>query len=394
MPTAPRADSLPPLQRGGADLRSTSGPLGLSAAYLDERDEALVLEVLRSGRLASGPMSDRFERALAERVGAPYAAAVSSGTAALHLAVKLAQVSPGDEVITTPFSFIATANVILFEGGVPVFVDVEERTLNIDLDAVEAAVTPRTKAIVPVAVFGYPLDYERLHAVAARHGLRIAEDSAEALGATYRGRQVGSFGHPAIFAFYPNKQMTTGEGGAVVVGTEEEWATVKSLASQGLREDGPALVYEQLGYNYRMSELSAALGVAQLEKLDRLLAMRRRVAARYDELLGDMEGITTLCGDDVERSRSWFVYAVFIDPEVDRKAVIEHLAAEGIASRPYFPAIHLQPFYRERFGFGPGMFPIAEKAAAEGLALPFHAQLSAGDQERIATVLSAALAAS
>lgn len=352
-----------------------------------------MLEVIRSGRLAFGPMIERFEREFAERVGAPYVATVSSGTAGLHLCVKLAGVSPGDEVVTTPLSFIASANAIVYEGGVPVFVDVDERTLNLDPVAVEAAITPKTKALLLVDLFGYPIDYDAFHEIARRHGLAIIEDACEALGATYRGRPVGSFGHPAVFAFYPNKQITTGEGGAVALGTEEEWELVKSLANHGRTDRGETFAHERIGYNYRLDELSAALGVAQLEKLDRILVLRDQVAARYDALLADVEGVRLLCPDDEVYRRSWFVYVVFIDPPVERSAVMARLAADGIASKPYLPAIHLQPAYSERFGFSPGMFPAAEAAGDQGLALPFHTGLSASDQERVVETLARALKA-
>ena len=365
--------------------------IGLSAAYVDEAEEEAVLEVIRSGRLALGPMTDQFEQALAERVGAPYVAAVSSGTAGLHLCVKLAGITEGDEVVTTPLSFIASANAILYEGGVPVFVDVDERTLNLDPAAVEAAITPRTKALVLVDIFGYPLDIDVFGEVAARHDLAIVEDACEALGATYRGQPVGSFGHPAVFAFYPNKQITTGEGGAVALHTKEEWELVKSLANHGRTDLGDTFAHERIGYNYRLDELSAALGVAQLAKLDRILPLRDEVAARYDALLGDVEGVRLLCPDDDAHRRSWFVYVVFVEPPVERSAVIARLAAEGIASKPYLPAIHLQPAYRRRFGFSAGMFPVAEAAGAQGLALPFHTGLSLADQERVVAALERAL---
>jgi perosamine synthetase len=368
-------------------------PIGLSAPYVDETEEQLVLEVLRSGRLAFGPMIEQFEQDLAERVGVPYAAAVSSGTAGLHLCVKLAGVAPGDEVITTPLSFIASANAIVYEGGVPVFVDVDERTLNLDPAAVEAAITPKTKALVLVDLFGYPLDMDRFQELAGRHGLAIVEDACEALGSTYRGRQVGSFGNPAVFAFYPNKQVTTGEGGAVVLSNEHDWAVVKSLANQGRTDRGETFSHERVGYNYRLDELSAALGVAQLRKLDRILTLRDEVAGRYDALLADVEGVRRLCPDDDVHRRSWFVYVVFIEPPVDRSTVIARLAAEGIASKPYLPAIHLQPAYRNGFGFAPGMFPVAEEAGDQGLALPFHTGLSASDQERVVAALVRALKA-
>jgi perosamine synthetase len=368
-----------------------TAPIGLSAPYLDATEEELVLKVIRSGRLAFGPMIEEFERALAERVGAPYAAALSSGTAGLHLCVKLAGISPGDEVVTTPLSFIASANAIVYEGGVPVFVDVDDRTLNLDPAVVEAAITPRTKALLLVDLFGYPLDIDAFQELAARHGLAIIEDACEALGATYRGRQVGSFGNPAVFAFYPNKQVTTGEGGAIVLGTEEEWALVKSLANHGRTDSGETFAHERIGYNYRLDELSAALGVAQLRKLDRILALRNEVAARYDTLLADVDGVRLLCPDDDVHRRSWFVYVVFIEPPGERSDVMARLAAEGIASKPYLPAIHLQPAYRNRFGFSQGAFPVAEAAGAQGLALPFHTGLSEGDQERVVGALIRAL---
>jgi perosamine synthetase len=366
-------------------------PIGLSAPYVDESEEAIVLEVLRSGQLAFGPMIEQFERALAERVRAPYVAALSSGTAGLHLGVKLAGIVPGDEVVTTPLSFIASANAIVYEGGTPVFVDVDDRTLNLAPAVVEAAITSRTKALVLVDLFGYPLDFDGFRDIADRHGLAIVEDACEALGATYRGKQVGSFGHPAVFAFYPNKQITTGEGGAIALETEDEWAIVKSLANQGRTDRGETFAHERIGYNYRLDELSAALGVAQLRKLDRILALRNEVASRYDTLLEEVEGVRLLCPDDDVYRRSWFVYVVFVDPPIDRATVMARLAAEGIASKPYLPAIHLQSAYRDRFGFADGMFPVAEAAGAQGLALPFHTGLSEGDQDRVVGALNRAL---
>jgi perosamine synthetase len=258
---------------------------------------------------------------------------------------------------------------------------------------VEAAITPRTKALVLVDLFGYPLDMDSFAELAARHGLAIIEDACEALGATYRGRQVGSFGHPAVFAFYPNKQVTTGEGGAVALGTEDEWNLVKSLANQGRTDRGETFAHDHIGYNYRLDELSAALGVAQLRKLDTILELRDEVAARYNALLAEVEGIRLLCPDDDVHRRSWFVYVIFVEPPAERSSVMAFLAAEGIASKPYLPAIHLQAAYRNRFGFSPGMYPVAEAAGAQGLALPFHTGLSAGDQERVVRALARALEA-
>ncbi len=239
----------------------------LSGPYLGEREEELVLEVLRSGRLSLGPTIDRFEELLAERVGAPYAAAVSSGTAGLHLLSVAAGIGPGDEVITSPYSFAASANCFIYEGGVPVFADIDPRTLNLDPAAVEAAVTERTKAIVAVDIYGYPCELDELRAVAARHGLALIDDACEALGAEYRGAPLGSHGPSCVFAFYPNKQITTGEGGMVTTHSEEEWRLLRSLRNQGRGDSGGWLEHVRLGFNYRLSDIAAALGIGQLERL-------------------------------------------------------------------------------------------------------------------------------
>ena len=336
-------------------------------------------------------MVDRFEEALAERVGASYVAAVSSGTAGLHLAMRIAGLEEGDEVVTTPFSFVASANCILYEGATPVFADIDSRTLNLDPAAVEAAVTPRTKAILAVDIFGYPAEYTELEAIAERHGLKIVEDACEALGAEYQGRPVGSRGAPATFAFYPNKQMTTGEGGAVAVASEEEWELLKSLSNQGRSDSGEWLTHSRLGYNYRLDDVSAALGLAQLEKLGRILELRGEVAARYGELLGGLAEVELPLADDADHRRSWFVYVVRLAEGIDRNGVMAKLAAQGIASKPYLPSIHLQPYWRERFGTREGMLPVSEDASRRSLALPFHTRLERADQERVVEALAASL---
>jgi len=336
-------------------------------------------------------MVDRFEEALAERVGASYVAAVSSGTAGLHLAMRIAGLEEGDEVVTTPFSFVASANCILYEGATPVFADIDSRTLNLDPAAVEAAVTPRTKAILAVDIFGYPAEYTELEAIAERHGLKIVEDACEALGAEYQGRPVGSRGAPATFAFYPNKQMTTGEGGAVAVASEEEWEVLKSLSNQGRSDSGEWLTHSRLGYNYRLDDVSAALGLAQLEKLGRILELRGEVAARYAELLGGLAEVELPLADDADHRRSWFVYVVRLAEGIDRNGVMAKLAAQGIASKPYLPSIHLQPYWRERFGTREGMLPVSEDASRRSLALPFHTRLERADQERVVEALAASL---
>jgi perosamine synthetase len=336
-------------------------------------------------------MSDRFEAALAARIGAPHVAAVSSGTAGLHLIVRMAGLGQGDEVVTSPFSFVASANCVLYEGATPVFADIDPNTLNLDPAAVAAALTPRTKAILAVDIFGYPAEYAELEAIAARHGLVLLEDACEALGAEYQGRPVGSQGRPATFAFYPNKQMTTGEGGAVAVSDEEDWETLKSLSNQGRSDSGEWLTHSRLGYNYRLDDLSAALGLAQVEKLDRILELRAEVAARYGELLGEIEGVELPLADDPDHKRSWFVYVVRVADGIDRNGVMAKLAEQGIASKPYLPSIHLQPYWKERFGTREGMFPVSEDASRRSLALPFHTRLAEDDQVRVVEALAASL---
>jgi perosamine synthetase len=365
--------------------------ISLSAPWLGEREEELVLAVLRSGRLSLGPALDRFELALAERLASPHVAAVSSGTAGLHLAVRLAGLGPGDEVITTPFSFVASANCILYEGATPVFADVDPRTLNLEPAAVEAALTERTKGILAVDIFGYPAELDELARIAQEHGLALIEDACQALGAEYRGRPLGSFGHPTVFAFYPNKQMTTGEGGAVAVQTEDEWASLKSLSNQGRSDSGDWLTHSRLGYNYRLDDISAALGLAQLEKLDRILELRAEVAAHYAQLLGEIDGVELPLADDADHKRSWFVYVVQVAEGTDRNGVMAKLGEQGIASKPYLPSIHLQPYWRERFRTKEGMFPVSEDVSRRSLALPFHTRLERADQERVAEALASSL---
>jgi perosamine synthetase len=375
-----------------AGAAQAAGRIPLSAPYLDQREEELVVQVLRSGRLSLGPMVERFERMFAERVQARHAAAVSSGTAGLHLAIRLAGIGPGDEVVTSPFSFVASANCALYEGARPVFADIDPRTLNLDPRAVEAALTERTRAVVAVDIFGYPCELDELRGICERHGLALIEDACEALGALYKGRPLGSHGHLAVFAFYPNKQMTTGEGGMVVTGSEEQWRLLKSLANQGRVDAGGWLEHAELGYNYRLSDVAAAIGVAQLEKLDRLLELRAQAAARYTALLADVDGVETPAPDDADHRRSWFVYPVRLAAEADREQVIAALAAQGIATSRYLPSIHLQPYMRERYGFREGMCPVSEEASRRLLALPFYAGIGRAEQERVVEALARALA--
>jgi perosamine synthetase len=372
-------------------LTSTQTRIPLSRPYFDEREEELVLEVLRSGRLSLGPMIDRFESLIAERAGAPYAAAVSSGTAGLHLLCRIAGLGPGDEAITSPFSFVASANCFLLEGATPVFADIDPRTLNLDPVAVEASITERTKAIVAVDIFGRPCELDELRALADRHGLALIDDACEALGAEYKGAQLGSQGIAAVFAFYPNKQVATGEGGVVTTHSEREWKLLRSLRNQGRSyEGGRWFHHPHLGLNYRWTDVQAAIGIAQLEKLDEILELREAVATRYTELLADVD-VTTPLADDDDHRRSWFVYVVELPDGADRTTVAGELTREGIEVGEYLPCIHLQPYMRERFGFAEGMCPAAEAASRRTLALPFFPQLERADQEQVVAALRAAL---
>jgi len=359
---------------------------------MGEREEELVLEVLRSGRLSLGPTIDRFEELVAERVGAPYAAAISSGTAGLHLLCHIAGLGPGDEAITSPVSFVASANCFIFEGATPVFADVDPRTLNLDPAAVEAAITERTKALVAVDMFGYPCELDELRALCEQHGLALIQDSAEALGAEYKGTQIGGHGPSAVFGFYPNKQIATGEGGVVVTHSEQEWQLLRSLRNQGRTYDtGAWFDHVRLGWNYRWTDIQAALGIAQLEKLDQILELRSAAAARYGELLAGVDGVKTPLADDADHTRSWFVYVVELAPGLDRDALMAELRAQDIGTAEYVPCVHLQPFMRERYGFREGMFPVAEDACSRTLALPFFTQIELADQERVVETLRSSL---
>jgi perosamine synthetase len=364
--------------------------VALSAPWIEEREEELVLDVLRSGRLSLGPTGPRFEDLLARVCGARHCAAVSSGTAGLHLCMRLAEVGPGDEVITSPYSFVASANCAIYEGATPVFADVDPVTYNLDPAAVEEVLTEATKAVVAVDIYGYPCELDELRAVCERHGLVLIEDACQALGAEYKGARVGSHGHPAVFAFYPNKQLTTGEGGAVATGSEEQWLALVSLRNQGRADSGGWLEHARLGYNYRLDDLSAALGIAQLEKIEEILERRRDVASRYGELLEGVD-VEPPAPDDADHVRSWFVYVVTLPGGVDRERVLAELERRGVAAARYLPSIHLQPYMRERYGFRPGMCPVSEYLGARTFALPFHGRLALDDQEYVVEALRAAL---
>jgi dTDP-4-amino-4,6-dideoxygalactose transaminase len=366
--------------------------INLSSPWLDEREEELVTDVLRSGRLSLGPTIDRFEEAFAEVVEAPYAAAVSSGTAGLHLLCVVAGVGPGDEVITSPYSFVASANCAVYEGATPVFADIDPRTLNLSPAAVEAAITERTRAVIAVDIYGYPCELDELRALCEGRGIALIQDACEALGARYKDAPVGSHGPSAVFAFYPNKQMTTGEGGMVTTHSEREWRLLRSLRNQGRADSGGWLEHARLGFNYRLDDIGAAIGLGQLEKLNAILEGRASVAARYGELLADVSGLELPCADDADHVRSWFVYVVTLPDDADREVVISSLTERGVQSARYLPCIHLQAYMQERFGYRVGLCPVAEAVASRTLAIPFHARLAEDDQTYVAQALRDVLA--
>ncbi len=370
-------------------IEAAGDTIPLAQPVLGAAEEERVLAVLRSGRLSLGPLLAQFESAFAAQVNALHASAVSSGTAGLHLALRAVGVVDGTEVVTSPFSFVASANVALYERARPVFADIDPVTLNLDPDAAAAAVTERTAALLPVHVFGYPADLPALE----RIGLPIVEDACEALGASYAdGRPVGGRGHPAVFGFYANKQLTTGEGGMVTMSAPAVKQQIDSERNQGRAPDMGWLDHDRLGFNYRLSDIACALGLAQLERLDEMLAGRARVAQRYREALGAVEGLTLPCEDAGGNRRGWFVYVVQLPHGVDRDDTVRALAGRGVPSKPYFPAIHLMSYYRERFGHREGEFPVCEDVAARSIALPFFPQMSDGQVERVAHALSDVLA--
>ncbi len=371
----------------------------LARPVLGEREEELVLEVLRSGMLSLGPMLGRFEEAFAERIGVEDAVAVSSGTTALHLAVRGLGWGAGDEVLTTPLSFVASSNCLLFEDARPVFCDVDPAALTLDPEAAAAAVGEATAGILPVHIFGFPAAIARLEEIAAGRGLGVLEDCAQALGTRDAdGREAGSRGNPAAFAFYANKQMTTGEGGMLVPGSTEGAAVARSERNQGRAPGMKLMDHERLGFNYRLTDLAAALGIAQLERFDEMLAARAEMAADYSRRFaalgaaepgaGDPDDLVLPLADRGDERRSWFVYILRLPRAIDRDEVIAELDRRGIDARPYLPCIHLFGFYRERFGGREGQFPAAEDFSRRSLALPFYPGLGEEARERVVAAVA------
>ena len=364
--------------------------ISLSSQWIDASDEQAVLDVLRSDHLSLGPRLPEFEEGLARVASVTHGVAMNSGTSALHLIVRALGLKDGDEVITTPFSFISSANCLLFERVKPVFVDIRPDTYNIDPTLIAAAITPRTKAVLAVDAFGQPAELDAIEDIANQHGLQLIEDSCEALGSEWKGRHCGSFGAAGAFAFYPNKQITTGEGGCVITQSDEVAALCRSMRNQGRGETGEWLGHERLGYNYRISDISCALGTSQLRRLDAIIQLRAKAAERYSALLKDVSEVTPQTVLPEVTRMSWFVYVVRLDDRFtrsDRDWLITWLADHGIQTRPYFTPIHLQPFYVEQFGYRPGDFPVTERVSARTISLPFFTMISQGQQEQVVASL-------
>ena len=364
----------------------------LARPYLSKEEETHVLKVLRSGTLSIGPYIEEFEKKFAKTVGVKYACAVSSGTAGLHVALIAAGIGPGDEVITSPFSFVASSNAILYVGATPVFVDIDPLTYNINPDEVEKKITPKTKAILPVHIFGQCADMGALMALARKHKLIVIEDACESLKAEYKGKQAGTFGLAGVFAFYANKQMTTGEGGMLVTDNKKVYETVRSLRNQGRAPNMQWLDHDRLGYNYRMDEMSAALGVVQLKKLPVSVRERQRIAAWYEKYLAPYRDPVLTPRIASYTTHTFFVYVVqILKPGVKRDSLIERLAKKGVATKPYLPSIHLFSFYQKLLGTKKGDFPISEGVSERSIALPLYVGLTEKDVKNIVHTLISTL---
>ena len=379
----------------------------MSSPDLTDADRQAVIDVINTPNLSMGQRILDFEGTFCDQTGRKYAIGVNSGTAGLHLCVRAAGIRPGDLVITTPFSFVASSNVLLFENAVPVFVDIDPRTGNINPELVADAVRnirkylPRigstdlmpAQAILPVDVFGQPADMDPINAIAREHGLTVIEDSCEALGAEYKSRQAGTLGDYGVFAFYPNKQITVGEGGMVVTDDDKAADFMRSLRNQGRAVGDTWLQHTHLGYNYRLDEMSAAMGVTQMHRLDELLAKREQVAAWYEARLSKIQGVEVPIVESYTTRMSWFVYVVRFDSKIDRDALAERLKEKGVPVRPYFLPIHLQPYMAERFGWREGDFPVTEDLGRRGLAVPFSGTMTEEQVEYVCQSMREVLSA-
>jgi perosamine synthetase len=380
----------------------------MSSPDLTDLERQAVQDVLNTPILSMGQHTPAFEKTFCDLTGAKHAIAVNSGTAGLHLCVRAAGIGEGDLVITTPFSFVASSNVLLFENAVPVFVDIDPRTGNIDTSLMAEAARdlveggkkadkwlPRKgsgkkralKALLPVDVFGQPADHDPIQKIAKQLDLQVIEDSCEALGATYKGKQAGTFGESAVFAFYPNKQITTGEGGVIITSNDKAADLMRALRNQGRAPGDTWLQHTHLGYNYRIDEMSAALGTVQMRRLDELLKKRDRVAGWYNERLSEIPKVEIQFIDQNTTRMSWFVYVVRFNASVDREALVKRLEARGIPARPYFAPIHMQPYMVERFGYRTGDFPVTDDLGRRSLALPFSGVMTEEQVEYVCAAL-------
>ncbi len=396
----------------GSTADSPGEKIPMSSPDITDLEREAVAAVMQTPRLSMGPEVEAFEASISRYTGVKHAIAVSSGTAGLHLAVRALGIADGDWVITTPFSFVASTNVLLYERAIPIFVDVDPDTGNINTDLMAevaadliaggnkasrwlprkgAVPTGGLRALLPVDIFGQPADYDPIQAISAEHNLGVIEDSCEALGAQYKGRQAGTQGDIGVFAFYPNKQITTAEGAMVVTDRDDSAELIRALRNQGRAPGDLWLDHTHLGYNYRLDEMSAALGRVQMSRLDELLERRERVAAWYHARLAEIPGVELLHITPTTSRMSWFVYVIRLDDAIDRKRVAEQLDAQGVPTRPYFTPIHLQHYMVERFGYRLGDYPVTEDLSRRSLALPFSGTLSEVQVERVCDCLGQAL---
>jgi perosamine synthetase len=367
----------------GAEMKNFNIPL--SSPDITELEKKSVLQVLETPNLSQGMKIKEFEKKIADFSGFKYCVAVNSGTSALHLIVKSLGLKEGDEVITTPFSFIASSNCLLMERVKPVFVDVQNNTYNIDPDLIEEKITDKTKAILVVHIFGQPAEMKKIYRIAKKYKLKVIEDACEAIGSEYSGDKIGTKSDATTFAFYPNKQMTTGEGGVVVTNNKEIFKLCKSMRNQGRNIKGEWLIYERLGYNYRLDEMSAALGVAQIDRINEILSKRQSIAEEYVRKLKTISGLSfQYIPKNIKMS--WFTFVIRVNKNI-RQEVVDFLQDNGISCRKYFPCIHLEPFYKKRFGYKEGDFPIAEEISKQTIALPFYNNLNHGDIDYIVNKL-------
>jgi perosamine synthetase len=362
----------------------------LAKPYVGKEEIKALTQVIRSGQLSLGPKLPEFEKKFAALIGVRHAVAVNSGTSGLHLCLKSLNIKPGDEVITTSFSFVASSNPVIYEGAKPVFADIDEKTYNIDPEKLKAAITNKTKALVIVHLFGQPCDMDAIMKIAGERDIPVIEDACEALGAKYNKRPVGTFGKAAVFAFYPNKQITTGEGGMIVTDDDAIASFCRSVRNQGRDDTGEWLNHVRIGFNYRLDEMSCAVGVEQLKKLKFIIKRRAEIAVQYNKRFKDIKGlIIPYTAKNVDMS--WWVYYLKVSQGIDRDVILEYLNKNGVNARAYFfPPIHLQPVYKEKFGYSGGELPVVERVSASGFIIPFFVGMTAKQIDKVCSVVEEA----